>query len=132
MAVSLPRMHRLALRAVAVLVFLCATLWTGAVAWLWANETRIVFRAWRSRVISPLATGVGSLRDAQLIELRNADGDQLDAVVLPAASPSPYWILFCSPAAGTIHGRLQSQLHALHELGYNVFAFDYRGFGRNP
>jgi hypothetical protein len=31
-----------------------------------------------------------------------------------------------------VHGeRVQQQLHALWELGYNVLAFDYRGFGEN-
>ena len=113
------------LRLVVVLAFLCATLWTGAVGWLWANETRLVFRAYRSRILSPVA-----YRD--LVQLKTFDGVSIDAVALGAERPSDYWILFCPPAAGTIHGRLQSQLAALQDLGYNVFAFDYRGFGRNP
>jgi uncharacterized protein len=118
------RAPTLILRLVTVLAFVCVMLWTGAVGWLWANETRLVFRAWRSRVAAPVA-----YRD--LVQLRTADGLVLDAVALGSERPSDYWILFCPPAAGTIHGRLQSQLAALQDLGYNVFAFDYRGFGRN-
>src|SRR5688572_32685997 len=117
--------RRFPLRVTAVLVFICAMTWTSAVGCLWVNESRFVFRAYRSRIISPVTyTG--------LTGLNTADGVRIDGVSLTPDTPSDYWILFCPPAAGTIHGRLQSQLHALRELGYNVFAFDYRGFGRNP
>jgi pimeloyl-ACP methyl ester carboxylesterase len=119
------RTRAFALRLTAVTALIGVIGWTGAVGWLWANEARFVFRAYRSRVISPVA-----YRD--LINLNTVDGMRLDAVTLVADTPADYWILFCPPAAGTIHGRLQSQLEALRELGYNVFAFDYRGFGRNP
>ena len=119
------RTRIVALRTLLVLAFVCGTTWTSAVGWLWANETRFVFRAWRSRVISPVAY-------PDLTQLMTRDGIRIDAVSFAGDGPDDYWILFCPPAAGTIHGRLQSQLHALRDLGYNVFAFDYRGFGRNP
>lgn len=111
-------------RVLLIVAIICASIWTGAVGCLWVSETRLVFRANRSRVVSPVAY-------RELVQLRTADGVALDAAVLPAESPSDYWILFSPPAAGTIHGRLQSQLDGLQALGYNVFAFDYRGFGRN-
>jgi fermentation-respiration switch protein FrsA (DUF1100 family) len=113
-----------ALRVLVVLAVICVTLWTGAVGCLWIAESQLVFRANRSRVISPVA-------DRDLIQITTRDGVSLDAASLRAETPSEYWILFCPPAAGTIHGRLQSQLSELQTLGYNVFAFDYRGFGRN-
>ena len=113
-----------AFRVFAVLAIIAMTLWTGAVGCLWVNETRLVFSANRSRVISPVNYD-------DLVQLTTRDGVGIDAVSLPAGAPSDYWILFCPPAAGTIHGRLQSQLYDLQQLGYNVFAFDYRGFGRN-
>jgi pimeloyl-ACP methyl ester carboxylesterase len=113
-----------ALRVFVVLAIIAMTLWTGAVGCLWVNETRLVFSANRSRVISPVDYD-------DLLQLTTRDGVGIDAVALLAGAPSDYWILFCPPAAGTIHGRLQSQLYDLQQLGYNVFAFDYRGFGRN-
>jgi pimeloyl-ACP methyl ester carboxylesterase len=113
-----------AMRVLLILSTLCALLWTGAVGCLWMAETSLVFRADRSRVISPVYGD-------DLVQLTTTGGVLLDAVALAAPQPSDYWILFCPPAAGTIHGRLQSQLVALQDLGYNVFAFDYRGFGRN-
>jgi uncharacterized protein len=124
LADSRVRFGSYALRVLVVLAVICMTLWTGAVGCLWVNESRLVFRANRSRVISPVAY-------RELIQLTTPDGVSLDAVSLRADVPSDYWILFCPPAAGTIHGRLQSQLYELQMLGYNVFAFDYRGFGRN-
>jgi pimeloyl-ACP methyl ester carboxylesterase len=99
-------------------------LWTGAVGCLWVNESRLVFRAHRSRIVSPAAYRT-------LTTLTTADGLRIDAASLQADRPADYWLLFCPPAAGTIHGRLRGQLEELRELGYNVFAFDYRGFGRN-
>jgi pimeloyl-ACP methyl ester carboxylesterase len=112
------------LRVLIVLAVIAMTLWTGAVGCLWVNESRLVFRANRSRVISPV-------NYQELFTVTTRDGVNLDAAALRADLPSDYWILFCPPAAGTIHGRLQSQLYELQTLGYHVFAFDYRGFGRN-
>jgi fermentation-respiration switch protein FrsA (DUF1100 family) len=44
-----------------------------------------------------------------------------------------YTILFCQPAGGSTQVRMiQGQLKALFALGYDVFAFDYRGFGASP
>src|SRR5688572_30864032 len=44
-----------------------------------------------------------------------------------------YWILFCPPAgASTRVKRIQDHLKQLWTLGYNVMAFDYRGFGDSP
>ena len=123
---SLPRRFGAhALRVLMVLAIIAMTVWTGSVGCLWVNESRLVFSAGRSRIVSPVNYD-------DLIQLTTSDGVTLDAVTLRADRPSDYWILFCPPAAGTIHGRLQGQLHELQTLGYNVFAFDYRGFGRNP
>lgn len=41
-----------------------------------------------------------------------------------------YTLLFCHGNAGNISYRLES-IKQFHELGFNVFIFDYRGFGRS-
>ena len=113
-------------RAGALLAIVGLSLWTGSVACLWVNESRLVFQTDRTRFAAPAAFG-------DLFQLSTPDGLRLDAVALARDPESPYWILFCPPSAGTIHSaRLQSQLSALYDAGYNVLAFDYRGFGRNP
>jgi dienelactone hydrolase len=41
-----------------------------------------------------------------------------------------YWILFCLPAGASTQVRdVHEHLEELGAIGYNVFAFDYRGFG---
>jgi pimeloyl-ACP methyl ester carboxylesterase len=67
-----------------------------------------------------------------LIQLRTADGVPLDALSLTTDRSPVYWILFCPPSGRTIHGYMRRQLESLRAAGYNVLAFDYRGFGRNP
>jgi pimeloyl-ACP methyl ester carboxylesterase len=120
-----PRARHPALRPPVVLALVCLTMWSSSVACLWTNESRLVFQARRSRFPRPVP-GNG------LIELRTTDGIRLDALSLTHEGASPYWILFCPPSGRTIHGRVRGHLKSLHAAGYNVFAFDYRGFGRNP
>ncbi len=113
----------LALRTTVVGALVAVTLWSTSVAYLWINELHLVYR----RPHMPrLVSGEG------LVELRTTDGITVDAVSLVHGTPAQYWILFCAPSRGTIHGSLRSELEWLHEAGYNVFAFDYRGYGRNP
>ena len=118
-----PRPPLVPLRVVLLLV--AVTLWAGPVACLWVNESALVFQARRSRVPRPVP-GSG------LLELRTSDGFRLDALLLPAEGEAEYWILFCPPSGRTIHGTVRRHLESLRAAGFNVFAFDYRGFGRNP
>jgi pimeloyl-ACP methyl ester carboxylesterase len=120
-----PRGRPLALRATVILAMVGLILWSGSVACLWTNESHLVFRVRRARVPPPVL-GNG------LIELRTTDGISLDAYSLTHERVSPYWILFCPPSGRTIHGGVRAHLESLHAAGYNVFAFDYRGFCRNP
>jgi uncharacterized protein len=108
-----------------VFAVLVVSLWSGSVACLWTNESALVFMARRSRVPPPVP-GAG------LLQLTTSDGVPLDALSLTPETPSAYWILFCPPSGRTIHGRVRRQLESLRSAGYNVLAFDYRGFGRNP
>lgn len=135
---------RWVLRVICTLAVLTAVVWTTAVGFLWANEPRLVFRAYATRGIryavdSTLSSGV---------TFSSSDGLSLEGVTFTAASlaqasrigrtipaegseGAPYWILFCPGAGNSIHfRRVQTQLQQLAGLGYNVLAFDYRGFGR--
>ena len=125
-----PKAARLLGRVALTLLLLCVLMWTGSVGCLWMNESRIVFRTSaslrRSRPLDPAVF--------RSLHLTTRDRVTLEAVQLTAGeSSSAYWILFFHGAANSIHSaRLQDQLRLLHELGYNVLAIDYRGFGRNP
>ena len=109
-----------------VLLLAAMAIWAGPVACLWVNESALVFQARRSRVPRPVP-GSG------LLELRTSDGFRLDALLLPYDGEAEYWILFCPGSGRTIHGYVvRRHLESLRAAGFNVFAFDYRGFGRNP
>jgi pimeloyl-ACP methyl ester carboxylesterase len=107
-----------------ILAFVGLMLWSGSVACLWTNESSLLFQARRSR-LRALGSSEG------VIQLKTDDGIGLDALHFSSDHASAYWILFCPPSGATIHGRVRRHLKSLHAAGYNVLAFDYRGFGRN-
>ena len=116
-------------RVLVALLVLIVALYVGAVGFLWANEARIVYRTSWTRASSPFAPPF------RPFTLASADALRLDAVTLEHGSgvDDPYWIVYFNGAAGSIHRRrYREHLEQLHALGYNVFSFDYRGFGRNP
>ena len=113
----------LALRTTVVGALVAVTLWSASVTFLWSNELHLVYRRPH---LPRLVLGEG------LVELRTTDGITLDAVSLVHDTRARYWILFCASSRGTIHHSVRGELARLHEAGYNVFAFDYRGYGRNP
>lgn len=106
-----------------------AAVWLFGIAVLWSAESHFVFMTGLSRrYTAPL--------DPAVFEPNTviSGGLRLNAVALTHdASPDRYWMLFCPPAgASTRVQRIQNQLKALWTLGYNVMAFDYRGFGDSP
>jgi hypothetical protein len=107
----------------------CVLLWSGAVGYMWLNESRFVFR-------SEFSHRAGRILDSSLtsLRLRTTDGIELEAVTLSANESAPvrYWVVFFQGNAGFLQRpRVQRHLHVLHGLGYNVLSFDYRGYGRS-
>jgi uncharacterized protein len=120
--------RRLWRTVVAVSVF-WTVVWFLGVLFLWSAQSWLVFMTGESRTFTtPFDASV-------FVEssFPNADGLRLETVLLThEPSGNGYWILFCPPAGASIRvGRRQGHLKQLWSLGYNVFAFDYRGFGDN-
>ena len=104
--------------------------WLLGIALLWTAESHFVFMTGLSRrYTAPLDPAV-----FQEHTFVSSDGLRLNGVMLTHDSLADrYWILFCPPAgASTLLPRVQHQLKKLWTLGYNVMAFDYRGFGDSP
>jgi fermentation-respiration switch protein FrsA (DUF1100 family) len=79
------------------------------------------------------ATGAELKRPFENLFFKTSDGVELNAWFYPANpnSPRKRWaILICHGNAGNISHRLQLYQALLH-VGLNVFAFDYRGYGRS-
>lgn len=113
-------------RALAGMAILAALVYVGAMVWLVARETTLVFQAGR-----PL----GDLRPTTPFEqvwMQGSDGTRRLAWVMRAARDSDArpWVIFLHGNGANIASRLNI-LHCeqLWRLGLNVIAPEYRGFG---
>jgi abhydrolase domain-containing protein 17 len=69
-----------------------------------------------------------SYPDSDLIlKLRTADGDRISAIYLPNPTAT-YSILYAHGNAEDL-GYILPALQELHDIGFAVFAYDYRGYG---
>lgn len=64
------------------------------------------------------------------IYFRTDDGIMLNGWFIPAEGEARGTIIFCHGNAGNIGNRLDI-IKMLHDLGMNVFIFDYRGYGKS-
>jgi pimeloyl-ACP methyl ester carboxylesterase len=117
----------MAFRVVGAGALFCLSVWAAAVGVLWAGQRYLVFNTAMSR-------SYAALPDPRIFESRAfTDGNDasLNALLLKHADGEDrYWILFCLPAGASTQVRdVQAQLKRLWTLGYDLFAFDYRGFG---
>lgn len=67
---------------------------------------------------------------AQDVWLTTSDGIRINGWLVPAQTNTALTVLFCHGNAGNLSHRLE-KLAILHDLGVNVFIFDYRGYGRS-
>ena len=63
------------------------------------------------------------------LSLATTDGETIAAWFVPHENAAAT-VLFCHGNAGNMSHRV-SDIHILHELGYGVLIFDYRGYGRS-
>lgn len=61
---------------------------------------------------------------------KTAEAGNLNGWWIPAAKPNAPVILYCHGNAANI-GANAEQAHRLRELGFSVFLFDYRGYGKS-
>ena len=99
-------------------------MWAGSVACLWTNESRLIFQAGRSRSRLPAA-------ENGLIQITTSAWPPPRCALLHTRTGAGLLDLVLPPAGRSIHGPLRRHLKSLHAAGFNVLAFDYRGFGRN-
>lgn len=107
----------------ALKIGLVAYLVLAAVMFLF--QSRYVYYPARSVLATPAAVGL-AFED---VALAAADGARLAAWFVPA-DPARGTVLVCHGNGGNIGDRLHI-IQRFHELGLNVFIFDYRGYGNS-
>ncbi|MBC7898124.1 MAG: alpha/beta hydrolase [Cytophagaceae bacterium] len=103
----------------------------GATTYLAINERQLVFHPAERAVASPPMTL--ALRERN-VAYASGDGTRLSAWVVPGTGPDSvgYWMLICHGNYGNIgYGDRPAFYASARDLGLNLLAFDYRGFGES-
>jgi fermentation-respiration switch protein FrsA (DUF1100 family) len=91
------------------------------------NETRLVY-APGSRTITPPPPALGL--HPETVEFPSGDGVRLAAWIMRPADTTGRWLLICHGNYGNLSDAGRPQHYAgLLDLGLNLLAFDYRGYG---
>ncbi len=98
----------------------------GILAYLKWNETELVFQLGQSHAYRLATIPAGIER----VDLPLAGGEKLAIVVRRATGTSGFWILHLHGNADSMLSPTQlDHVQKLADLGFNVVAMDYRGFG---
>ena len=116
---------------ISVLASVLGAGYAGAVGYLKLNERAFIFHP-AERSVAASASRLG-LREKR-VTYPSTDEVTLSAWIVPAAaaSPSETWMLICHGNLGSIgYGGRPEFYASMRDLGINLFAFDYRGFGES-
>jgi hypothetical protein len=111
------------LAAICVYITFCLLFWQG--------QWQLVFKP--SRTITATPATAGMKFDEVSFDVTETGVPQLNGWWIPAQANAPYaadTLLLLHSGSGSLSDTLP-QLQTLHDLGINVFAFDYRGFGKS-
>jgi uncharacterized protein len=111
------------LAAVCVYITFCLLFWQG--------QWQLVFKP--SRAVPSTPATVGVAYDKISFDTTETGQPQLSGWWIPAEQSAPFatdTVLLMHDGNGSLSDTLP-QLEALHKLGINIFAFDYRGFGES-
>ena len=108
------------------ILLLLALALAGFALWLRYNEPRLIYFPDRKLAANPLQTGLAY----QDVWLHTSDGVKLHGWFMPSRKPSGLTLLLLHGNAGNISHRMD-KYRVLLELGVDVFAFDYRGYGNS-
>jgi fermentation-respiration switch protein FrsA (DUF1100 family) len=120
-----PRWRPRPVRLILALLLIAAMGYAAAVLYLITQETRLVFQAGQT-----LSTARPAFPYDQIDVPRSDGGRQFAWVIRNGASNDGTWVLFLHGNAATIASRVNiAHYSELRNLGVNVLAPEYRGFG---
>lgn len=110
--------------AAAVLIY------TGILVLLRVYESRLIYFPGPERTLLAPPPSLGL--PIERVEIPTEDAVKLVAWVIPAEPRSPMWLLVCHGNAGNL-SEFDRPVHyaGLRQLGLNLLAFDYRGYGES-
>lgn len=89
-------------------------------------QDRMIYQPWQEIAASPSRIGLSF----ENVDFESTDGVPLHGWFIPSEMTDARVLLFCHGNAGNISHRLES-IRIFHELGLDVFIFDYRGYGKS-
>jgi fermentation-respiration switch protein FrsA (DUF1100 family) len=110
-------------RLLASLLFILVSTWLGLSLFVFLLQDRYIYYPDKNLVATPRHIGL-AFED---VSLQTTDGIRLHGWFIPSPGARAT-LLFLHGNAGNISHR-QDSLRLFHELGLNVFIFDYRGYG---
>jgi fermentation-respiration switch protein FrsA (DUF1100 family) len=114
-----------------VLLRVCAypvVIYLGIVAYLWANETRLVYPGQDASV----GNWEPDAFEREVVKIKSNDGTLIDAWYLPNENAQRDIVVFHGNAENVATTSSGYAVRLGRELRANVLVFDYRGFGRTP
>ena len=110
--------------AAAVLIY------AGILVLLRVYESRLIYFPGPERTLLAPPPSLGL--PVERVEIPTEDGVRLIAWAIPAEPGSPMWLLVCHGNAGNL-SEFDRPVHyaGLRQLGLNLLAFDYRGYGES-
>ena len=123
--------HRILARSGIAIVCVAVAGYVGAIVYLRANESSLVFV--RTGGLTALPAPADSLHlPYRAVAISTADAVRLGAWIIPAAhaDSNGMWILLCHGQSGNVATTTRPEYYAdLRTTGVNILAFDWRGFG---
>lgn len=103
--------------------------YAAAVVYVKVNEKALIFQP-DERTVGPSPDRF-ALREKR-VTYASTDDVTVSAWLIPAAEPSDTWMLICHGNLGSIGYGARPEFYAsMRDLGINLLAFDYRGFGES-
>ncbi|HKH82759.1 MAG TPA: alpha/beta hydrolase [Gemmatimonadales bacterium] len=112
-------------------IMTAAGLYLALLVLLWFAQSHLIFFPGNQRTLVPPAARLGL--QPERVAFTTDDGVQIVGWVMPAAqSANGFWLLICHGNAGNL-SEFERPAHyaALRDVGLNLLAFDYRGYGES-
>jgi fermentation-respiration switch protein FrsA (DUF1100 family) len=105
-------------------------IYAGILILLRVYESKLIYFPGPERTLAAPPSSLGL--PVQRVEIPTEDAVQLVAWIIPAEPRSSLWLLICHGNAGNL-SEFDRPLHyaGLRQLGLNLLAFDYRGYGES-